>query len=246
MYARTKIILFAVLALFSSFSFPDEKKYLSRKAANIPVFDGRGNRYELFTLLRNKPLIICPIYTKCPSLCGVVNNGVQKVINKLGTLGKDFNVISFSFDSTDKGKDLLNYESRYRMDGENWKTVSAEASNIMKLMGSLDFQYEWSDETKEYNHPPIIIILSPSGRISRYIYGVSPSKRDLRLGIITASAEKTTPGLLKGFYMRCFAFDPKTKTYHLDWGFIISTSAGLLIIGIMCSVFFKSFIARDK
>jgi hypothetical protein len=57
-----------------------------------------------------------------------------------------------------------------------------------------------------------------------------------------AAAEKTSPGIIKGFYLKCFAFDPSTKTYKLDWSFIISTFAGLLMIGIICTVFIRSFI----
>ncbi|HMX77285.1 MAG TPA: hypothetical protein PK841_03865, partial [Chitinophagaceae bacterium] len=76
----------------------------------------------------------------------------------------------------------------------------------------------------------------------RYIYGINPSKRDLKLAIIEAMAEKSRPGLIKGFYLRCFGYDPITKTYKLDWRFIISTSAGLLMIGLISWIFIKSFI----
>ncbi len=240
------LLVLVVCFLTSSFQFPNEKKFLSRKAANIEVFDSKGNRFELFSLLRNKPLIISPVYTKCPSVCGISSSGVQKAITEVGKPGNDFTVVSFSFDSNDKKEDLRNYELRWNMDGNNWRTISASGQNIEQLMSSIDFQYDFNSVTKEFDHPSVLVVLTPSGRISRYIYGINPSKKDIKLSLMEAAAEKTSPGLFKGFYLKCFAFDPLTKTYKLDWSFIISTFAGLLMIVIICTLFIRSFIISKK
>lgn len=113
-------------------------------------------------------------------------------------------------------------------------------------MASVDYQYDFDPATKEYNHPSILIILTPSGKISRYIYGINPSPRDLKLAVIEAAAEKNRPGIINGFYLRCFGYDPLTKTYKMDWRFIISTSAGLVIIIIMSGIFIRTFIVQKK
>lgn len=228
--------------LLSGFNFPDEKKFLAQKVANIEVFDAAGNSFELYTLLGKKPLIISPVYTNCHSLCGVISNGVKTAITELGSLGKDFIMVSFSFDSSDNRMNLAAYENRWKMDGVNWKTISAPAENIQQLMSSIDYQYDYDPATKEFNHPSILIVLTPSGKISRYIYGINPSTKDIKLAVIEAMAEKTRPGIIKGFYLRCFGYDPVLKTYKMDWRFIISTSAGLLMIGLVSGLFIKSFI----
>ncbi|MBX2930448.1 MAG: SCO family protein [Chitinophagaceae bacterium] len=235
-------ILLTIWLLLSGFNFPEEKKYLSQKVADITVFDAKGNSFQLATLLGTKPLIISPVYTKCHSLCGVISNGVQTVIAELGTLGKDFTMVSFSFDSSDNKEDLAAYELRWKMDGTNWRTLSASNENIQKLMSSIGYEYDYNPDTKEFNHPSILIVLTPSGKISRFVYGVNPSKKDIKLSVIEAMAEKTRPGLFNGFYLRCFGYDPLLKTYKIDWRFIISTSAGILIICITSVIFFKSFI----
>jgi protein SCO1/2 len=245
MKARTILIIISSLML-SSFKFPDEKKFLSRKAANITVYDAKGNSYELFSLIGNKPLIISPVYTKCPSVCGILSNGTKKAVEELGTLGKDFTVVSFSFDSSDTEKNLAAYETRWSMDGVNWKTISASGENIRLLMSSIDFEYDYNSTTKEFDHPSLLVVLTPNARISRYIYGINPRKKDLKIAVMEAAAEKTSPGIFKGFYLKCFAYDPLSKTYKLDWGFIISTFTGLLIIGIVFSIFIRSFIVSKN
>jgi protein SCO1/2 len=246
MNMKNKILVFLCWLSLCSFKFPDEKKFLSRKVEDIVVFDANGNKVQLFSLLRNKPLILSPVYTKCPSVCGILSNGTKKAITELGTLGKDFNVVSFSFDSSDSEKDLAAYERRWNMDGVNWKTISASGENIQKLLLSFGFEYDYNPSTKEFDHPSLLVVLTPGGRISRYVYGINPSKRDIKLAVMNAAAEKTTPGIVRGFYLKCFAYDPVSKTYKLDWSFIISTFAGLLMIGIVCSIFIKSFIVSKK
>jgi len=231
-----------VCFLLSGFALPDEKKFLAQKAANIEAFDAVGNHFELFTLLGKTPLIVSPVYTRCHSLCGVISNGVKTAITGLGSLGKDFTMISFSFDSSDGPANLAAYESRWEMDGANWKTLSASPENIRQFLSSVGYQYDYDSSTKEFNHPSILIVLTPAGKISRYIYGINPSKKDIKLAVMEAMAEKTRPGIIKGFYLRCFGYDPLLKTYKPDWRFIISTSAGLLMISLVSGLFIRSFI----
>ena len=232
--------------LLSGFNLPDEKNFLAQKAANIRVFDATGKTFELYSLLGKKPLIISPVYTRCHSLCGVISNGVQKAINELGTLGQDFTMVSFSFDSSDRQMNLAAYENRWKMDGVNWKTISASGEAIQQLLSSIGYEYDYDPATKEFNHPSILIVLTPSGKISRFIYGVNPSKKDIKLAVMEAMAEKTRPGLFKGFYLRCFGYDPVLKTCKPDWRFIISTSAGLLMISLVSGLFIKSFIVSKN
>ncbi len=243
---RAHLWILPVCFLLSGFDLPNEKKFLAQKAANIEVFDAAGNNFKLFTLLDKTPLIVSPVYTRCHSLCGVISNGVKTAITELGSLGKDFTMVSFSFDSSDRKMNLASYENRWEMDGVSWKTISASAENIQQFLSSIGYQYDYDPVTKEFNHPSILIVLTPGGKISRYIYGINPSKKDIKLAVMEAMAEKTRPGIIKGFYLRCFGYDPVLRTYKPDWRFIISTSAGLLMISLVSGLFIRSFIVTKN
>lgn len=206
------------------------------------LLDAHGKNISLYSLLGEKPLIILPVYTKCPSICGVISNGAQVAIRQSGKLGKDFNVISFSFDSTDTSLDLENYQRRWHLDSRYWRAVSSDRESIRTLMNAIGFEFDVDTLLHQFNHPALMVVITPEGRISRYIYGVNPSKRDIRLAVIAAMAEKTSPGLFSGMYLRCFGYDPLLKTYTIDWRFIISTSAGLLMIVLVTTIFVRSFI----
>lgn len=128
------------------------------------------------------------------------------------------------------------------MDGETWQTVTSDGKSIRSLLASIGYEYDRDTVLKQFNHPALLVVLTPSGRISRFIYGVNPTKRDIDLAVMAAMAEQTRPGLFKGFYLRCFGYDPLTRTYKIDWRFIISTSAGIIIIFFVTSIFLKTFI----
>lgn len=242
----TKLLLWLPLmaGLFgiSAFNMPDEKRFLGRKVADIELKDAKGRHYSLYSLLgKGKPVVLSPVYTRCPMACSLISGGLRKSVDKLGTLGKDFTIVTFSFDSTDVQHDLEGFESRWDMDGELWRTTTSSGAGIGNLLNSLDYHYEYDSITTEYLHPNIIIVLTPSGRISRYLYGLEPRAKDLRLAVMEAAKEQSGVGFVQGFYLKCFYFDPATKQYQLDWRFIISTSAGLLILTLMGYFLFKYF-----
>jgi protein SCO1/2 len=234
-------ILLCLFLSLTSFDLPDEARFISRKAENIVIRDANGNSLHLYDKLNGKPLVLSPVYTRCPMACSLISSGMKNAIEKLGTLGKDFSVITFSFDSSDTKEDLKGFEKRWKMDGAHWSTVTSDGAGIRALLASLDYHMDYDEKTKEYAHPNVVIVLTPSGRISRYIYGVEPKADDLKLAIMEAQVEKTSlNNFFKTLYVRCFTFNPATKSYHVDWRFISQTSAGLMIITIVGIILIRS------
>ncbi len=235
------LLLLIAFFFLCSFKDPDESRYLGRKVKDITLIDEKGKAFKLSSLLNKKPVVISPVYTKCPSACSLISGGLQKSLEDLDK--EKFTLLTFSFDSSDTQEDLESFSRRWKMDGDHWKmTTAANKEDILNLLNSMDYHFEF--DGKEYQHPNVVIILTPSGRISRYIYGLEPKAKDLELAIRIAATEKTAPGIFDGMYLKCFRFDPLTKTYILDWGFIISTFAGLLMIAIVGTIMVKSFILK--
>ncbi|MBS1558512.1 MAG: SCO family protein [Bacteroidetes bacterium] len=243
------VIGVCLLATLSSFDLPDESKFISRRIENIVVRDAQGKHTNLYDNMLGKPVLLSPVYTRCPMACSLISNGLKNTVEQLGTLGKDFTIITFSFDSTDTNADLKGFERRWKMDGKNWKTVTSSAQGIKSLLASIDYQIEYDGLTQEYAHPNVVIVITPSGRIARYIYGVEPKAKDLELAIMEAQVEKTSlNNFFKILYVRCFSFNPATKSYHVDWRFIAQTSAGLVMMIIMGTLLVRSlyFAKREE
>src|SRR5437762_11549351 len=79
------------------------------------------------------------------------------------------------------------------------------------------------------------MILTPDGRISRYFYGVEYPGRDMRLGLVDASAGKIgTP--IDHALLYCYHYDPAAATYSASILKIIRLGGVLTILSIVGAI----------
>ena len=200
-----------------------------RLDAQVPldvVFrDERGVPVQLGALFRGKPVILTLNYYACPMLCTLVLNDVLRAMRAMPlTIGRDFEVLTVSFDpretpalAADKKRA---YVEGYRRTGAAgaWHFLTGEDRSIRALTDSVGFRYVFDPSTEQFAHPSGIIVLTPTGRVSRYFYGLEYSPRDLRLALVEASANRIG-SLTDQLLLFCFHYDPTTGTY----GFLVTT-----------------------
>lgn len=245
---RSILLLLAIFTTIKAmpFELPDEKTFLNREIANVDVLTADGQWVKLFDLFNDKPVLISPIYTRCPKACSVITAGLQASVEQLGTLGKDFNIITFSFDHNDQVEDLQAFSKRWDFDNHHWRIVSSDSAGIQALLKSIDFQYDYDPTTKQYEHPNVVVMLSANKRIMQYLYGMRPKARDIRIAALNAKKEVSSLGIIEGFYLKCFQYDPATGTYNFDWSFLIEVIAGLLITGICSVLVYRAFLSSKN
>nr|3ME7_A Chain A, Crystal structure of putative electron transport protein aq_2194 from Aquifex aeolicus VF5 [Aquifex aeolicus]3ME7_B Chain B, Crystal structure of putative electron transport protein aq_2194 from Aquifex aeolicus VF5 [Aquifex aeolicus]3ME8_A Chain A, Crystal structure of putative electron transfer protein aq_2194 from Aquifex aeolicus VF5 [Aquifex aeolicus]3ME8_B Chain B, Crystal structure of putative electron transfer protein aq_2194 from Aquifex aeolicus VF5 [Aquifex aeolicus] len=138
---------------------------------DITLVDSYGNEFQLKNL-KGKPIILSPIYTHCRAACPLITKSLLKVIPKLGTPGKDFWVITFTFDPKDTLEDIKRFQKEYGIDGKGWKVVKAKTSeDLFKLLDAIDFRFMTAGN--DFIHPNVVVVLSPELQIKDYIYGVN-------------------------------------------------------------------------
>ncbi|MGB9873590.1 MAG: SCO family protein [Hydrogenobacter sp.] len=221
MIALVSLLIFLNLCAFAEL-LPDEKKTVGTYVPNILLETHSGQKVKLKELADGKPLIINPIYTRCTSACPLMTEGLKRAISNLKESVK---VISLTFDPRDTIYDLQRFHSVHKLP-ENWVVARSEQSE--KLLRAIDFPYRYDKSLGEFDHPNLYVVLTPSGKISRYIYGVNPKIRDLQLSILEAKKEEARLSPLEGFLLRCFRYDPSRGTYDIDWFFIFDVLGGLL------------------
>ncbi|SHK29699.1 SCO family protein [Thermocrinis minervae] len=176
------------LFFFITFSFsqnsgtgipPDESKTLGKPLPNVSLIDSEGKVFELYSL-KGKPLIISPIYTNCSSACPIITKSLKEVLPSVGTVGKDFNVISFSFDYTDTVKDLRKFKEREGLPKEWIVATGKTRQDLFELVDAIDFRFMSIPETKDFVHPNFIVFVSPDMRIKKYLYGVTFKVQDIK------------------------------------------------------------------
>ena len=181
--------------------------------------DETGAVVKLGDYFGNRPVILVLAYYRCPMLCTLVLNGlVQGMRGMPFTPGKDYNVVTVSFDPRETANlaaaKKRTYVAAYGRPGaaEAWHFLTGKPEAIQKLTRAAGFRYVYDAKQDQYIHTSGIVILTPQGRISRYFYGIQFPARDLRLGLVEASANKIgspTDEVL----LYCFHYDPATGKY---------------------------------
>ncbi len=209
--------------------------------------DEDGMAVHLGDYFGKKPIVLSLVYFDCPALCTEVLNGELRTMKAVSLdLGKDFDVVTISFEPKDspalaKAKRDV-YAGQYGRPGakENWHFLTGEQPSIDALTQAVGFHYAYDSASRQYAHTAAILVLTPRGRIARYFYGVQYPARDFRLGLVEASEGKIgTPADHALLY--CYQYDPMTGKYGLIVMNVVRL-AGLLtvlVLGIFMFVMFR-------
>lgn len=200
--------------------------------------DETGSSVELRQYFGQKPVVLSLVYYSCPMLCTQVLNGLMRSLRDIPMdIGKQFNVVTVSIDPTERpvlaaAKQAL-YTGFYGRPGaaEGWHFLTGDAQNIKQLASAVGFRYAYDAESKQFAHASGIILLTPEGRISRYFYGITYHERDLRLGLVDASAGKIGT-LTDQVLLFCYHYDPVTGRYGLLISRIVKLAGVLTMLGI--------------
>ncbi len=174
----------------------------------------------------NKPTILSFVYFDCPGMCSPLLDGIADVVSKTElTLGKDYDIVTISFNTKDTPEKAiqkkLNFVSKIKEEQRgSWTYLTGELSNIQKITEAVGFRYKPTGE--DFAHPSTIIILSPQGKITRYLYGVSFMPFDLKMALAEAQQGLAQPSRNK-LLEYCFAYDPQSKTYTLQFTRLMGT-----------------------
>jgi protein SCO1/2 len=182
--------------------------------------DETGKTVKLGDYLhQGKPLILVMAYYRCPMLCNLVLNGVCESAKGLDlSLGKDYNILTVSIDSRETWEMAAAKKTRYKEAfgksevEQGWVFLADPSGNAKVLAEAIGFKYFYDKKRDEYAHPAVIVLLSPEGKITRYIYGISYKQFDLKLSLIEASQGKVGTTIDR-LILSCFHYDPKAGSY---------------------------------
>jgi len=164
------------------------------------------------------PVVLVLAYYRCPQLCPLVLNGVVSGLRDSGfVMGNDYRLVTVSIDPEDTPIDARNRKNTMRAkwgnDVENGsRFVVGTATASKAIADAVGFRYIFDEATSQYGHPAVVVVLSPKGRISRYIYGPEPAGRDLRLAL-TEAADGKIGSIVDRILVTCYRYDPATRRY---------------------------------
>jgi len=197
----------------------------------------------------DKPTILSFVYFDCPGLCSPLLSGISEVVEKMDmNLGEDYEIITISFNTKDTPeKAKIKKENFVQKIGEenrdHWVYLTGTEENILKATSSVGFKYK--PQGLDFAHPSAIILLSPEGKITRYLYGISFLPFDTKMAIIEAQQGIATPTINK-ILEYCFAYDPAGRTYTLQITRVVGAFMVIIIIIIFVALLFKGRRKKEK
>ncbi len=209
------------------------KEHLNTKIPlDLQFTDETGKQVRLGDYFNGgkRPVILQLGYYRCPMLCSLTSQGLIDVLNDLKLdAGKDYQVVFVSIDPSETpqlaAEKKKSYLSAYHRasDANAWHLLTGRVDQIDKLAQATGFEYRWIASAGQYSHPACLIVATPDGKISRYLYGVKFDEQTVRLSLVEASDGKIG-STIDSFILTCFQYDGHQGKYAL-------AAIGLMKIG---------------
>jgi protein SCO1/2 len=185
--------------------------------------DETGQTVRLGDYFGKRPVVVSLVYYNCPKLCNLVLNGLVGGLKTLPfTVGKEFDVVTVSFDPRESAADAVAkkkiVEHDYGRAGDaasfnaGWHFLTGDKASIDALANAVGFKYAFDTASNQYAHASGVMVATPAGKLSHYFYGIEYAPRDLKLGLVEASEGKIGSAVDK-LTLYCFHYDPTTGKY---------------------------------
>ena len=194
-----------------------------RLGAQLPLDlrfrDESGAEVALGDLLAGRPAVVALAYYRCPMLCNLVVQGLTGALKAVPfTPGRDFEVVVVSFDpregpelaAAEKADALARYGRPETAAG--WHFLTGTPAAVRELARTVGFRYAWDEAAGQFAHASGVVVVTPDGRLARYLFGIEYPPRDLRLALVEAAAGDIG-SLADQILLYCFHYDPRSGRY---------------------------------
>ncbi|MGE5174495.1 MAG: SCO family protein [Betaproteobacteria bacterium] len=209
-----------------------EEKLGQYIAADAAFVDENGRHVVLKNVI-DKPTIVAPVYLGCMHECPLLLTGLAQVLGKidLAKPGRDYQVISLSFDENDTPQIARDKKANYikavgtPFPEDAWKFLTGDKANIRKFTDSIGFKFQ-RDSEHDFSHPVTLVVIAPGGKIVRYIEGVTFLPFEVTMALTEASQGRVGSTTRK-VLMYCFSYDPLKKSYVFN---ILKVTATVMVL----------------
>jgi protein SCO1/2 len=244
------------LSSASAVSIPDELKDVgitehlgdSVSLADYTFKNEAGQNVKLANYFHaGRPVLLTLVYYECPNLCNFLLNGLVKSLKTLDwTPGQKFEIVTLSINPKEtpvlaEKKKAAYLESYGRKEASaGWHFLTGDEAQIRKLANQVGFGYKYDTQDQQYAHSAAIFVLTPEGKISRYLYGIEFKNTDLRLSLLEASNGKIGT-VIDRILLFCYRYDPQTRKYSIYLTKVMQAGCGLtlLVFGSYLALFWR-------
>lgn len=217
---------------------------------DVTFKDEGGEAVQIGRYFGARPVVLNFVYYDCPMICLQTLSSLASTIKALSQEpGKDFEIVTVSFDPRETPALALSKKTEFvERTGKpgiaaGWHFLTGSKGNIDRLTQAAGFRYVWDEPSKQFAHPTGIIVLTPAGRIARYVFGIDYGPRDLRLAILDASAGKVGSPMERAL-LYCYHYDLTTGRYSLAIMRVVQMAGAATVLSIGTLIFVMT--KRDR
>jgi len=223
---------------------------LGEKAALDAPLRGEDGKSVTLRQLIDKPTILTLNYFSCAGICTPLLNGLVDMLNEIPIEpGKDFQVITVSFDPRDTpevaSRKRENYLKQMKrpFPPQAWRFLTGEASATRQIADSVGFKYK--AQGKDFIHAGAIMFLSPEGKVTRYMYGMSFLPSDVQMAVGEALRGEARPTISR-FLRFCFSSDPASGREVFNMARVVGAFTLILVVGFVIFLAVKGRVAKAR
>jgi len=213
---------------------------------SLRIVNEAGDTVVLGDIL-DKPTVLLQVFYRCRGICSPLMDGVAKVISLSDLqLGKDYQVLNISFNPRETSELAREKKRNYiaqitkKVDESAWMFCTADSLTIASITDSTGFRY-LPNGPDDYIHAATIILLSPDGKITRYLMGTDFLPFDFKMAVVEANAGRPGPTINK-VLQYCFNYDPDGRKYVFN----ITKVAGTVIFVLIALFLLWLFLAKKN
>jgi protein SCO1 len=195
------------------------KEHIGRPVDLGLVFeDHQGRSVKLGDFVDGqRPVLLSLNYYDCATLCTLQLMAYARAIKGMDWIaGRDFNLVTVSINPKNTQEIAAQKREAYLSEidkpGTEWQFLRGDEETVSKLAAQVGFEYAYDPATEQYAHAAVTYLITPDGRIGRYLYGIDPSARDLKFALMESS-EGRLGSTIEKFILNCFHFDDLTGRY---------------------------------
>jgi protein SCO1/2 len=191
-----------------------EQKLDAEVPLDLTFKDEAGQDVKLGHYFNGRPVLLVIAYYRCPSLCNEVLNGLVDRLKLMWRYqpARNYEIVTVSFDPLDtpelaRQKKAVYVEALGKPGADlGWHFLTGQKPEIDALCRAVGFGYDWDEEKKQYLHSSGVIVVTPGGRVSKYLLGLAFSEENLRDAIEEAN-KGNIGSLARSLLLFCGLYD---------------------------------------
>ncbi|MCK5167193.1 MAG: hypothetical protein KAQ66_07730 [Rhodospirillaceae bacterium] len=216
----------------------DETKFLGKKViSDLPLIDASGKEFTLSQKLDKTTVLVLSYFT-CDGSCSIINQDLKAQLEDIRDLspGRDFNIVTLSFDKNDTTESLNTFKTGLKMTEKMEKGWTfgtfKNPDDIKPFTDNIGFKFFWSPQDKAFFHPGAFMFLTPNeGRLARVLYALSTGSKDVKLAVLDAKGGKFRPSEIVDYAVSlCYSYNYKEGRYTYNIPMFVG--AGSLTLGV--------------